>query len=57
MSYFRSSSQDGPSNPKNGYQRIVTNYEGVGHLQVFMNGSWRHDYRCKEHTNKNCRTK
>lgn len=57
MSYYQSSSRDGPSNPKNGYQRVVTNHDGVSHLQVFMNGSWRHDYRCREHTNKDCRTK
>ncbi|MPZ07805.1 MAG: hypothetical protein GEU26_15565 [Nitrososphaeraceae archaeon] len=58
MGYFQSrSSWEGPSNPKNGHQRVVTNNDGVNHLQVFVNGSWWHDFRCKEHTNKDCRTK
>jgi hypothetical protein len=42
---------------KNGTQRVVIDAYGSNHLQVFMNGSWRHDYRCKEHTNKDCKKK
>jgi hypothetical protein len=37
-----------PSLPKNGTQRVVTDIaDGSNYLQVFMNGSWIHDYRCK----------
>jgi hypothetical protein len=40
-----------PSHPKNGTQRVVTDAaDGSNHLQVFMNRSWIHDYRCKEQT-------
>jgi hypothetical protein len=42
-----------PSHPKNRTQRVVTDSaDGSDHLQVFMNGSWMHDYRCKDQTNK-----
>lgn len=45
------------SNPKNGSQRVITYSDGFNHLQVFVNGSWRHDFRCKERTNKDCKIK
>ncbi len=38
--------QENASHPKNGTQRVVTDAaDGSDHLQVFMNGSWMHDYR------------
>jgi hypothetical protein len=57
MINFQSGLKDEYNNPKNGYQRVTLEYDGFNHLQVFVNGSWRHDYRCKEHTNKECRKK
>ena len=42
-------------NPKNGYQRVVADRDNIQHLQVFMNGSWRHDSKCREYINKECR--
>ncbi|MFL6315354.1 MAG: hypothetical protein ACJ71K_15010 [Nitrososphaeraceae archaeon] len=45
------------SNPKNGYERVVEDRDNSKHLQVFMNGSWRHSHRCRESTNKECRMK
>ncbi|MDQ6864617.1 MAG: hypothetical protein M3044_12425, partial [Thermoproteota archaeon] len=43
------------NNPKNGYTRVIEDREGVKHLQIFFNGSWRHDHKCREFTNKECR--
>jgi hypothetical protein len=43
------------NNPKNGYQRVVEDRDGVKHLEVFFNGRWIHDYRCREFTNKECK--
>ena len=46
------------SNPKNGYERVVEDRDNSKHLQVFMNGSWRHvQEKCREYTNKDCRRK
>jgi hypothetical protein len=46
------------TNPKNGHERIVTDREEARHLQIFMNGSWRHiQDKCREYTNKDCRKK
>ena len=42
-------------NPKNCQQRVVTDRDNNSHLEVFFNGSWRHDNTCKEFTNKECR--
>lgn len=42
-------------NPKNCQQRVVTDRDNNSHLEVFFNGSWRHDSTCKEFTNKECR--
>jgi hypothetical protein len=42
-------------NPKNGHQRVVADRDNIQHLEVFMNGSWRHDSKCREYTNKECR--
>lgn len=47
-----------PTHPKNGTQRVVTDATDESkHLQVFFNGSWMHDYRCKNETNKDCKKK
>jgi hypothetical protein len=43
------------NNPKNGYTRVIEDREGAKHLQIFFNGSWRHDHKCREFTNKECR--
>jgi len=41
--------------PKDGHERSVVDREGVNHLEVFMNGSWRHlKSRCKATINPNC---
>lgn len=45
------------SNPKNGYERVVEDRDNNKHLQIFMNGSWRHSSKCRESTNKECRIK
>jgi hypothetical protein len=45
------------NNPKNGHQRIIVDNDNSQHLEVFMNGSWRHDQKCREFTNKECRRK
>jgi hypothetical protein len=42
-------------NPKNCQQRTVTDRDNNLHLEIFFNGSWRHDSSCKEFTNKECR--
>ena len=39
---------------KNGHERITTNRDNIRHLEYFMNGQWRHSYKCKEFTNKEC---
>lgn len=44
----------GSSNPENGTRRIQRETDGVNHLQIFYNGSWRHDIKCKLKTNKDC---
>jgi len=31
--------------------------DGSSHPQIFMNGSWMHDYRGKEQTNNDCKIK
>ena len=55
---YKSGSRDPLHNPKNGTQKVVTDpTDGSNHLEVFMNGSWMHDYRCKDQTNKDCRKK
>ncbi len=41
-------------NPQNGTTRIERENDGTIHLQVFYNGSWRHDQKCKIKTNKEC---
>ncbi len=42
--------------PKNGQERIVSDRDGVTHLEYFMNGSWRHNRdRCKGRVNKDCK--
>jgi hypothetical protein len=43
------------NNPKNGYQRVTVDRQDIRHLEVFNNGSWRHDAACREYTNKDCR--
>ena len=43
------------NNPKNGYTRVIEDRDGAKHLQIFFNGSWRHDHKCREFTNKECR--
>jgi hypothetical protein len=46
------------TNPKNGHERIVVDREDARHLEIFMNGSWRHiQEKCREYTNKDCRKK
>lgn len=45
------------SNPKNGHERVVEDRDNSKHLQVFMNGSWRHSHKCRDSTNKECRIK
>jgi hypothetical protein len=42
------------TNPENGTRRIEKEPDGVTHLQIFYNGSWRHDHKCKLKTNKEC---
>jgi hypothetical protein len=55
---FKSGSRDPLYNPKNGTQRVIIDpADGSNHLQVFFNGSWMHDYRCKDQMNKDCRKK
>jgi hypothetical protein len=44
-------------NPKNGHQRVIVDRDNNKHLEFFMNGSWRHDPKCRELTNKDCRNK
>lgn len=41
-------------NPENGTTRIQKNSDNSIHLQIFYNGSWRHDHNCKVKTNKEC---
>ena len=41
-------------NPKNGHQRVVQDRDSIKHLEVFMNGRWMHDSKCREFTNKEC---
>jgi len=41
-------------NPKNGHQRIVEDRDNIKHLEVFFNGRWIHDSKCREFTNKEC---
>jgi hypothetical protein len=42
------------TNPKNGHQRVVEDRDSIKHLEVFFNGRWIHDSKCKELTNKEC---
>jgi dynactin complex subunit len=42
------------TNPENGTRRIEKETDGINHLQIFYNGSWRHDQKCKLKTNKEC---
>ena len=42
------------ANPENGSRRIQKETDGATHLQIFYNGSWRHDQKCKLKTNKDC---
>jgi hypothetical protein len=42
------------TNPENGTRRIQKETDGATHLQIFYNGSWRHDQKCKLKTNKEC---
>ena len=42
-------------NPKNGHQRIVENRDNIRHLEVFINGRWIHDNKCRGFTNKECK--
>jgi len=44
-------------NPKNGFERVVENRDSIKHLQIFMYGSWRHSSKCRESTNKECRSR
>jgi hypothetical protein len=53
--YSGSQSRPELNNPKNGYQRVTVDREDMRHLEVFNNGSWRHDAACREYTNKDCR--
>ncbi len=41
-------------NPENGTTRIQKSTDSSLHLQIFYNGSWRHDKNCKLKTNKEC---
>jgi len=41
-------------NPENGATRIQKTADSSMHLQIFYNGSWRHDNNCKIKTNKEC---
>ena len=41
-------------NPENGANRIQKASDSSLHLQIFYNGSWRHDNNCKIKTNKEC---
>jgi hypothetical protein len=41
-------------NPENGATRIQKTSDSSLHLQIFYNGSWRHDVNCKIKTNKEC---
>src|SRR5918911_27399 len=34
-------------NPKNGHQRVIVDRDDIKHLEFFMNGSWRHDIKCR----------
>jgi len=43
------------NSPKDGYQKVIIDSHNFRHLQVFVNGSWRHDQTCREFTNKDCR--
>ena len=40
-------------NPENGATRIQKTSDSSMHLQIFYNGSWRHDNNCKIKTIKN----
>ncbi|VFJ13116.1 conserved protein of unknown function [Candidatus Nitrosocosmicus franklandus] len=42
------------TNPENGTTRIQKSSDNSLHLQIFYNGSWRHDNSCKLTTNKEC---
>ena len=47
------------TNPENGTRRIEKETDGINHLQIFYNGSWRHNQKCKLKTNNlqlKCRT-
>ena len=41
-------------NPKNGYQRVVQDRDSIKHLEIFINGRWIHDSKCRGYTNKDC---
>jgi hypothetical protein len=53
--YSGSQTRSELNNPKNGYQRVTVDREDIRHLEIFNNGSWRHDAACREYTNKDCR--
>jgi hypothetical protein len=56
--YSGPSSRFVATNPKNGSERIVVDREDAKHIEVFMNGSWRHmQEKCREYINKDCRKK
>jgi hypothetical protein len=42
---------------KNSDERIITDSNNNKHLEFFMNGSWRHSYKCKNATNSQCNKK
>ena len=42
---------------KNSDERIITDSNSNKHLEFFMNGSWRHSYKCKNFTNNQCTKK
>ena len=42
------------ANPQNGATRLQKDTNSSLHLQIFFNGSWRHDQNCKLKTNKEC---
>lgn len=42
-------------NPKNGHQRVVEDRDSIKHLEVFINGRWIHDNKCRGFTNKDCK--
>lgn len=39
---------------KNGDERVIIDNNNNKHLEIFMNGSWRHSSKCKIIINSQC---